>query len=378
MERVKFSKLFSFEKKSKIKAGDGLPFSKGMYPFYTSSDRLTKSINEYTFDGESLIFGTGGQASVHYCNSKFAVSTDCYVCRPVDQKVLGNYVYRYLSGNLYLLEDGFKGAGLKHISKGYIENLEIPLPDLPTQQKIAALLDKADELRQYNKQLIQKYDALTQSLFLDMFGDPVRNEKGWDVTTIRELSSDVKYGTSAKASDKGSLPYLRMNNITYDGYMDFSSLKYIDITEKYINKYAVKRGDILFNRTNSKELVGKTGLVTNNDKYIIAGYLIRVRTNELANPYFIWAHLNSKWAKLTLKNMCKSIVGMANINAQELQDILILKPPITLQNEFAERVQLIEQQKEQAQRALQKSEDLFNSLLQKAFKGELVPERVYN
>ena len=104
---------------------------------------------------------------------------------------------------------------------------------------------------------------------------------------------------------------------------------------------------------------------------VIAGYLIRVRVNELANPYYIWGHLNSKWGKLTLQNMCKNIVGMANINAQELQDIKILKAPIEIQNQFAERVKMIEIQKTQAQKALQKSEYLFNSLLQKAFKGEL-------
>jgi type I restriction enzyme S subunit len=252
-----------------------------------------------------------------------------------------------------------------------LKELKIPVPTLPTQQKIAEILDTADQLRQYNKQLIAKYDALTQSLFLDMFGDPVRNEKGWEVTSIRELCSEVKYGTSEKSIENGTFSYLRMNNITYGGYMDFSNLKYIDIPEKDIHKYLVKKGDILFNRTNSKELVGKTGLITTDHEYIIAGYLIRVRTNELANPYYIWAHLNSKWSKMTLNNMCKNIVGMANINAQELQDIQILKAPILLQTQFAERVQMIETQKLQAQEALAKSEDLFQSLLQRAFKGEL-------
>jgi type I restriction enzyme S subunit len=252
-----------------------------------------------------------------------------------------------------------------------LKELKIPLPSLASQQRIAAILDKADELRQYNKQLIIKYEALTQSLFLDMFGDPVRNEKGFELVTVRDLCIEVKYGTSEKASEQGAFPYLRMNNITYGGYMNYTNLKYVNLPDRDLPKYIVKRGDILFNRTNSKELVGKTGLITNDDTYIIAGYLIRVRTNNFANPYFIWAHLNSKWAKLTLNNMCKNIVGMANINAQELQDIKILKAPIELQNQFAERVKAIEAQKQQAQEALEKSEQLFQGLLQQAFKGEL-------
>jgi len=106
-----------------------------------------------------------------------------------------------------------------------------------------------------------------------------------------------------------------------------------------------------------------------DEEMILAGYIIRVRTNELANPFYVWAHLNSKWAKLTLNSMCKNIVGMANINAQELQNIPILKPPITLQNQFAERIAEIEQQKANAEQALAKAEDLFGALLQRAFKG---------
>lgn len=372
MQRVKFKEIFSFGKKSKIKAGEGYKLGEGKYPFYTSSEKLSKTLNEFLFSDESLIFGTGGLASIHHCNEKFAVSTDCFVTQPIDlTSVYAKYVYFYLSGNIHLLENGFKGAGLKHISKGYIEDLEIPLPSLPTQKKIAEILDTADQLRQYDKQLIEKYDALTQSLFLEMFGDPVKNEKGYEVTLIRELCSEVKYGTSEKSSENGVFPYLRMNNITYKGYMDFSNLKKINISEKDIHKYLVKKGDILFNRTNSKELVGKTGLITTAQEYIIAGYLIRIRTNQLANPYYIWAHLNSKWSKATLNNMCKNIVGMANINAQELQNIQILKAPISLQNQFAERVQMIETQKEQAQESLAKSEYLFQSLLQRAFNGTL-------
>lgn len=286
-----------------------------------------------------------------------------------DKKQINKRFFLFLIQNtLVELRKQVHGATMKHITKDKFDDTLVPLPSLPEQKRIAARLDKADELRQYNRQLIEKYGVLTQSLFLDMFGDPVKNEKGWEKGTIRDLCFEVKYGTSQKASNNGAFPYLRMNNITYEGYMDFSDLKYINMEGLNLDKYSVKRGDILFNRTNSKELVGKTGLIQTDERYIIAGYLIRVRVNQLANPFYLWAFLNSKWAKITLKNMCKNIVGMANINAQELQDIKILRPPINLQNKFAERVQLIEQQKQQAQTALDKSEQLFQRLLQDSFK----------
>ncbi|MFP9114649.1 restriction endonuclease subunit S [Flavobacterium sp. RHBU_3] len=348
---------------------------KGTYHFFTCAIEPLRS-NTFSFDDEVIILpGNGANVGeVLYHKGKLEAYQRTYILHEIKADV--KYLFYYLK-KYWIRQISRKqvGSATNYIKLDDILSFEIPLPDLATQQKIAAVLDKADELRQYNKQLIEKYDALTQSLFLDMFGDPVRNEKGFPKTTVRNLCEEVKYGTSAKSDGSGKWPYLRMNNITYSGYMDFSDVKSINVSEKDFVKYSVKKGDVLFNRTNSKELVGKTGIITNDDTYIIAGYLIRVRVNQvLANPYFLWAHLNSKWAKLTLSNMCKNIVGMANINAQELQDILILQPPVTLQNQFAERVQLIEQQKELAQQTLQKSEELFNSLLQKAFKGELVAE----
>ena len=255
-------------------------------------------------------------------------------------------IHRLQPVRMYLSDDRFR--------EGFYKTLE---PD----EKQKAEIEK----------ILEKYDQLAQSVFLEMFGDPVRNNKRFEICTVRDLVREVKYGTSAKAADIGKYPYLRMNNITYGGYWDFSNLKYINIAEKDRIKYLVKKGDLLFNRTNSKELVGKTGVYNLDKEMAIAGYLIRVRVNSLSNPYYLWGYLNSKHGKLTLENMCKNIVGMANINAQELQDIKVLKPPINLQNHFAEIIKQIEIQKQFTEKSLKKSEELFQSLLQRTFRGEI-------
>jgi type I restriction enzyme S subunit len=282
---------------------------------------------------------------------------------------------------LYVLSSDFvkqqielqqKGGTQKFVTLKILRNLKIPLPPLKTQQRIAAILDDAAALRDKTAQLLTEYDLLAQSIFLEMFGDPFNNQNNFELGTIRDLVREAKYGTSAKAGGIGQFSYLRMNNLTYSGHMDYEKLKYVDIPQKDIEKYIVRKGDILFNRTNSRELVGKTAIFDSDTEMVAAGYLIRVRINELGNPYFIWGYLNSKHGKLILNSMCKNIVGMANINAQELQNIKILLPPINLQNEFADKVALIEQQKALAKQELQESEDLFNCLLQQAFKGELV------
>lgn len=267
----------------------------------------------------------------------------------------------------------FAGGGLQiNVGKDEILSIKIPLPPIETQKHIAQILDDAAALRDKTAELLKEYDKLAQSIFLDMFGNPVKNKYNFPIGTIRDLVKEAKYGTSVKASDIGQYPYLRMNNLTYEGSMDYSNLKYVDIPSKDLNKYLVQKGDLLFNRTNSKELVGKTAIFDLPEPMIAAGYLIRVRFNKNTNPYFVSYHLNSKYGKTLLKNMCKSIVGMANINAQEMQDIRILLPPIELQNQFAEKIRLILKQKELVKLELKESEDLFNCLLQKAFKGELV------
>lgn len=282
-----------------------------------------------------------------------------------------SYLYYWFRYNKAVIQNTANNAVVPILNNKTLEQIKVPLLPLAEQQKIAAILDAADSLRQKDQQLVERYTALSQSLFLEMFGDPVTNQHGFEKGTIRDFISSANYGTSAKAQDGGMFPYLRMNNITYQGDMDFGSLKFINLAESEKPKYLVKKGDVLFNRTNSKELVGKTAIYAETAEMAIAGYLIRLRVNELANPYFIWGCLNSKHGKATLAHMCKSIVGMANINAQEVQNIESVLPPVSLQNQFAERIQLIEAQKQQAKLSLAKSEALFNSLLQRAFTGEL-------
>lgn len=201
-----------------------------------------------------------------------------------------------------------------------------------------------------------------------MFGDPVINPKGFDVGTIRDLVSEVRYGTSKKAHEsEGQYPVIRMGNILYNGEWDFSDLKYVDLDEKDLPKHLVHKGDVLFNRTNSKELVGKTGVYREEKPMAYAGYLIRIRTNEMATSEYISGFLNSAYGKAILRHMCKNIVGMANINAQEVQDIKIMIPPIEIQKEYDKKIHHVIEQKASAKETMRLSEGLLSSLITKSF-----------
>ena len=283
------------------------------------------------------------------------------------------YLKHVFSGSLLqklLMNAG--GAAQPNLSPKDLASMEIPLPPLAEQKRIASILDKADAICRKRQQAIDLADEFLRAVFLDMFGDPVTNPKNFPVGTIRDFVETANYGSSAKASEvDGKYPILRMGNITYSGAIDMTDLKYIDLSEKDKPKYLVTKGDLLFNRTNSKELVGKTAVYDGENSVAIAGYLIRVRTNDKGNTHYISGYLNSAHGKVTLQNICKSIVGMANINAQEMQDIPILIPPVDLQNKYRDIVLSVKEKLTKHQKALTFNSDLFGSLSQKAFSGNL-------
>lgn len=177
-----------------------------------------------------------------------------------------------------------------------------------------------------------------------------------------DLASSINYGTSLPAVDGGYYPYIRMNNLTDNGYLDLSNLKYIDIPESELEKCLVRKGDILFNRTNSREKVGKSALFDRADKMVIAGYIIRVRAKaDMLNPVFAVRYLNLPELKEHLRKICRGAVNQANINSKEMASIPFIVPPINLQNQFASKIEAIEAQKKLVEASIADLETLLAS-----------------
>lgn len=263
-------------------------------------------------------------------------STEFHVLRAFPDLILPEFIF-YLVWNerfrIAAAKEMTGSAGQKRVSTDYLKEYKFYLPSIFEQEKIVAALNKGYSIHRKRQQAIKLADDFLRAKFLEMFGTPANNIHRFPTGKIRDLVDSVNYGTSAKASiDSGEYPILRMGNITYQGGWDFTDLKYLDLSVKEKDKFLVKEGDL--NRTNSKELVGKTVVYEENRPMAFAGYLIRVRPNPIGNNYYISGYLNSIHGKITLMNMCKSIVGMANINAQELQNIEILIPPKHLQDEY--------------------------------------------
>ena len=291
------------------------------------------------------------------------------IIRIVDEQIYLPYVKLILTSPIVTnqLEKKKQGVAQLNLSLKDINEILMPLPSKKQQIELADLFKKvADVIYKRNAELLS-LDNLIKARFVELFGDPVKNPKGWEVVTIGDIATEVRYGTSKPAVEGGKYPYLRMNNITSDGHLDLNDLKYIDITEDEIEKCVVRKGDVLFNRTNSIELVGKTAVFDLLDDMVIAGYIIRVRLNERILPEVFSQYMNLEALKNILRSMAKGAVNQANINAQELQSIKVYIPDMGAQKKFIEIKDQVDKSKVAVQKALDETQLLFDSLMQKYF-----------
>ena len=306
------------------------------------------------------------------------------VCRvkSCSDNLLENYLFHFLNSDIFE-NDAIRnsaGAAQLNLSTKWVSEYEIPLPPLPQQQKIANILDAADALKQNDKALIVKYDELTQALFLDIFGDPVSNPKGWEIKNIEQIAKSGK-GSIKRGPFGGAL---KKEIFVEDGYLvyeqfhalnnDFSRSRYFIDENKFneLKGFEVHPNDIIISC--SGVYLGKLAIVPNGArKGIINQALLKITLDEskMKNDFFVFlfSHKNFR-EKYFDANRGAGIPNFPPMS--EFKKFPFITPPMKLQEQFVERVAVIEEQKAIAQKSLEKSEDLFNSLLQKAFKGELV------
>lgn len=352
---------------------------KGMMP---SAEYFKKQIHSRDVEGYKIVQkGQFAYATIHLDEGsigKLESADQCiispmYTVFEVDEtRVHAPYLIRLLKSPWALNQYSLMGNGTVHrrrsISFDVLGRMKVHIPPMDEQKYIATILEKADNLRHKRQETIALTDEFLRAAFVEMFGNPEVNPLGYRRGTIRELVAAANYGTAEKASEiSGEFPILRMNNITYEGTWNFTSLKYVDLAPKIKDKFLVRKGDLLFNRTNSVDLVGKTAVFNEETTMAIAGYLVRVRTNDDGDPYYLAGYLNSSHGKTTLKAMAKSIVGMANINAQEMQDIPILIPPIEVQRRYGKLVQSVRASQKTQERSLSDIVALASSLATRSF-----------
>ena len=207
-----------------------------------------------------------------YCNQGFKN----LIC---SDEINNKYLYFFLSSKTVYLNSLGRGATFKELSKKIVENIELCLPPIEIQIRIAERFEQIEKLLSIKNAEIMEINELVKSRFTEMFGEPFLNPKGWETAKIGDVVTDVRYGTSRPAVEGGKYTYLRMNNLTADGHLDLTDLKYIDIPDNEIEKCIVRKGDVLFNRTNSVELVGKTCVFDLDEEMVIAEETVKTINN---------------------------------------------------------------------------------------------------
>lgn len=304
------------------------------------------------------------------------------------------FVWEYLKTvEQQLLKMG-KGMGVLNVSAADIESLPFYLPPLNEQRRIVAKLEEvltlvdASQKRLARSPVILKRfrqavlaAACSGRLTADWraekgIGEGEDLPEGWQRLSLRKLCDGFQYGTSTKSEPSGKIPVIRMGNIQ-NGKIDWTNLAYTsDAVE--IKKYRLNLGDVLFNRTNSPELVGKTAIYRGEQPAIFAGYLIRIKNRSELDSEFLNYCLNSFQAKEWCQQVKTDGVSQSNINAQKLADYEINFPPLQEQQEIVRRVDsyftLADQLEARYQKAKTQVDKLTQSILAKAFRGELVPQ----
>lgn len=332
----------------------------GGYLRYTNDDGVIVEENDV------LIAWDGANAGKVGVGFSGVIGSTLARLRLLDNSIDANYLFRYLDSKVDLIKSQRTGATIPHVNGDSLRKLSIPLLPLPTQQHIANILDKADTLRKKDIQLLQHYDALAQSLFIDMFGDPVKNEMGWEMKTLGNSIAFLTSGSRgwAKYYDMKGDIFLRINNIG-NNELKLDDLIFVNAPLTAEGKRTeVKFGDILMSITAD---IGRTAVIPINfPKAYINQHLALIRLKPLNNPLFVSVVLASDLGKVQLNKGIKGGVK-SGINFDDIRAIELISPPIELQNQFAIQIQNIEQQKEKVKAQMQASEQLFQALLQKAF-----------
>ena len=279
-------------------------------------------------------------------------------------------------------------TGIRNLDwKQYIKIL-LPKPTLSEQSAIAAILSKVDEAIASVQASIAAAERLKKSLMQNLLTGRMKpdgtlrkedefylDEKfgrvplGWEVKKVTEVADYVQYGLNQASSEKGKIPMLRMNNIV-KGKMTNAPLVYVDSNDSLLQQYKLEKGDILFNRTNSLDLVGKVGIFELDGDFVFASYLIKVKVSKDNNPYFVNYALNSYPIQCSLRSKATPAVSQANINSKSLRNTSIVVPTNKKeQDEIVSRINDVENEIINKQNKIAVLERLKKSLMQNLLTG---------
>ncbi len=290
---------------------------------------------------------------------------------PRPDRADAKYLYHWLRAHTEYLQSLGNGATFKEVSKAVVSKVEIPLPPLDEQQRIAAILDQADALRAKRGSSIEQFDELAASAFTAAFGDNL-NSPTARLDEVAVVSSGITKGRRTSESTR-MVPYLAVVNVQA-GFLDLSTVKEIEATEAEIARYELEDGDLVLTEGGDPDKLGR-GTVWRKELPLCLhqNHIFRVRVNDdgVLNPEYLSAYMASRPARDYFLRSAKQTTGIASINMTQLRGLPVLVPTREQQRKYLEEMAVIRSQKSALVAQSTDIDHLFTSLLYRAFSGQL-------
>lgn len=337
-------------------------------PFNYSTMEVAEKYN--VKKGDLLVSWSATLDVFEWAKEDALLNQHIFKVEPDFEKIDKNYLRFALRDAIESMMKFTRGSTMKHVNRGDFLGTKIPLPPLPVQKQIAAVLEKADTLRSQCQQMEQELNTLAKSVFLELFGDPVKNPKGWEVKKFKDICSSQLGKMLSEKAKKGTNPkkYLRNANIRWRK-IELHDLLEMDFNEREMKKFTLEYGDLLVCEGGD---VGRCAIwkdQLSDCYYQKALHRVRVDnevvTSEYIQEYFYWM------SKLGGLSASVSEVTFSHLTAAKMAELNVPVPPIELQVKYKEKVEALNSQLIQTTASSHDFSDLFNSLMQRAFKGEL-------
>ena len=339
----------------------------GIYPYYGATG-IQDYVDKYIFDGRYVLVGEDGAKWSSFTQSAFIiegktwVNNHAHVLRTNDFLVDSFLVY-FL--NYSDLDSYISGAIIRKLTQASLRNIDIPLPPKSTQLAIVSELDKINELIRLKKEQLKDFDNLAQSLFYEMFGDPVENEKGWEVKKLGEICTDITDGDHMPPpKSESGIPFITISDIDKDTRcLNFENTFYVP--EDYYNNLKENRkpqkGDLLYTVTGS---YGIPVIVKTDKKFCFQRHIALLRPNkEILSTIFLCYWVLSDGVKFMADKVATGI-AQKTVGLNSIRKFSCILPPLPLQQLFAQRIEQIEREKSEVQKSIQDLETLLASRIQ--------------
>lgn len=346
----------------------------GCYPFFTCAVEPLR-IDSYSYDCECVLVAGNGDLNVKYYNGKFDAYQRTYIVESKNKDILSvKYLYEFLNKYVETLREQSIGGVIKYIKLCNLTDADIPLPSLNEQFHIVHKLKKVTDLINLRKKELEKLDLLVKSRFMEMFGEPENNPYGWKIFPLSELvtvkpQNGLYKPQSDYVNDRSGVPILRIDAFYNGKVTDFSRLKRLKCTDIELKRYLLHNDDIVINRVNSIEYLGKCAHIKDMiEDTVFESNMMRFHLNEVViDSGYATYFLCTQYIYKQILNRAKKAVNQASINQGDVLSFQLLVPPIELQKKFVSFVAQADKSKYAVKKSLEKLETLKKALMQEYF-----------